>query len=77
VAASSWFEYSSGVFTGCGTDFDLDHGVQLVGYGTDSGMDYWVRASRVALCSACFWLVDSGANVFLCRVLFVSPCFFN
>ncbi|KAM1022196.1 hypothetical protein FF1_043114 [Malus domestica] len=33
--------YNSGVFTGrCGTA--LDHGVTVVGYGTDKGLDYWI-----------------------------------
>lgn len=32
--------YSSGILTGtCGTN--LDHGVLLVGYGSDSGSEYW------------------------------------
>lgn len=47
VDASTWHLYESGVFTGCAQeDVDINHVVQLVGYGTDedSGMDYWCVA---------------------------------
>ncbi len=42
VDASAWDIYDSGVFDGCdANDIDLDHAVQLVGYGTDT-QDYWL-----------------------------------
>jgi len=44
VDASSWKAYESGVFNGCNqTNPDIDHAVQLVGYGTDPKLgDYWL-----------------------------------
>eukprot|EP01118_Nematostelium_gracile_P006926 TRINITY_DN2243_c0_g1_i1.p1 TRINITY_DN2243_c0_g1~~TRINITY_DN2243_c0_g1_i1.p1 ORF type:complete len:389 (+),score=99.29 TRINITY_DN2243_c0_g1_i1:49-1167(+) len=44
VDASAWSAYESGVFNGCNqTNPDLDHAVQLVGYGTDAQYgDYWL-----------------------------------
>ncbi|GAB5372392.1 hypothetical protein AAMO2058_001661200 [Amorphochlora amoebiformis] len=36
-----WQLYGGGVLTGdCGSD--IDHAVQLVGYGTENGKDYWL-----------------------------------
>jgi cathepsin L len=45
--AGSWSSYSSGVFTGCpkaGRNVIINHGIQLVGYGTDAArkLDYWI-----------------------------------
>jgi len=41
VDAQMWMFYSGGVFDSqCGTQ--LDHGVLAVGYGTDSGKDFWM-----------------------------------
>jgi len=44
VDAASWFGYDSGVFNGCNQQNpDIDHVVQLVGYGTDSSSgDFWL-----------------------------------
>jgi len=44
VDASSWSHYHSGVFDGCNQkNPDIDHVVQLVGYGTDPKLgDYWL-----------------------------------
>ena len=44
VDASNWFMYESGVFNGCNqTVIDLNHAVQLVGFGTDLNLgDYWL-----------------------------------
>eukprot|EP01116_Phalansterium_solitarium_P001564 TRINITY_DN1137_c0_g3_i1.p1 TRINITY_DN1137_c0_g3~~TRINITY_DN1137_c0_g3_i1.p1 ORF type:complete len:404 (+),score=174.22 TRINITY_DN1137_c0_g3_i1:86-1213(+) len=44
VDASAWSAYEEGVFNGCNQQNpDIDHVVQLVGYGTDSKYgDYWL-----------------------------------
>jgi len=44
VEAMPWQHYEEGVFNGCNqTDPDIDHVVQLVGYGVDPQLgDYWL-----------------------------------
>jgi cathepsin L len=45
VDANAWKAYKGGVFDGCNkASPDIDHNVQLVGYGTDkaTGLDYWI-----------------------------------
>merc|ERR1719281_91106 len=42
VDANNWFDYTRGVFDGCEKENPvLGHAVLLVGYGQDSGKDYW------------------------------------
>jgi len=36
-----WQIYGGGIMSGS-KDFDMDHAVQLVGYGTDGSKDYWL-----------------------------------
>jgi len=43
VDAGGWHDYESGVFDGGNhTNPDLDHLVQMIGYGTEQGKDYWL-----------------------------------
>jgi len=44
VDASTWSSYETGIFDGCDNKSpDIDHAVQLVGFGTaSSGGDYWL-----------------------------------
>jgi len=43
VDASVWHLYESGIFDGCNQETpDLDHGVLLVGYGTEDGTGYYL-----------------------------------
>jgi cathepsin L len=44
VWAIPFQSYRSGVYNGCNykASMDVDHVMQLVGYGTDAGKDYWI-----------------------------------
>ncbi len=44
VDASSWSSYESGIFNGCSyaQNISLDHAVNVVGYGSENGNDYWI-----------------------------------
>jgi len=43
VDASTWHSYESGIFDGCNqANPDLDHNVQLVGYGVEGTTPYWI-----------------------------------
>jgi len=44
VDASAWGDYETGIFNGCNQSYpDIDHAVQLVGYGADKDQnEFWV-----------------------------------
>ena len=52
MAANALQNYGGGVLTQC--DCDLNHAVQLVGYGSDNGMG---AASRRRSSSSAYWLI--------------------
>jgi cathepsin L len=59
IDATNWHDYESGVFSGCAqTDVDINHVVQLVGYGTDAEYgDYWTIRNS--------WSVDYGEEGYI------------
>jgi cathepsin L len=42
VDASTWNTYKSGIYNCTNGTLDIDHAVQLVGYGSENGQDYWI-----------------------------------
>lgn len=42
VAASHWFSYKAGIFSGCPKDVVVDHAVTLYGIGQDGERKYWL-----------------------------------
>jgi C1A family cysteine protease len=57
--------YSGGVFSGvCGTN--LDHGVNLVGYGTDAGKNYWILRNS--------WGTSWGEEGYMCIIRGKDEC---
>ena len=40
--SSRFKSYSTGIFDGCWGNYDPNHAVAIVGYGTEDGVDYWL-----------------------------------
>merc|ERR1712039_53805 len=57
AGGDTWQLYGGGVAS-CGKgDWDMDHGVNLVGYGTDNGKDYWLVRNS--------WAADWGEHGYI------------
>lgn len=57
VDAGGWHDYESGIFDGGNlTNPNLDHLVQLVGYGSENGVDYWKLRNSVRLSPSDFFV---------------------
>ena len=61
VDASDWHSYNSGIYSGCDykKNITINHGVQLVGYGTDKALkkDYWIIRNS--------WSANWGENGYM------------
>jgi len=74
VDASNWSKYTGGVFNGCSFDenISINHGVQLVGYGSDFSAlgvyDYWLVRNS--------WGTSWGENGYI-KLLRTSQCGVN
>ncbi len=42
AASSTFMLYKGGIISGSGCGTNLDHAVNLVGYGSENGKDYWI-----------------------------------
>ena len=40
-ADNGWLDYGGGIYDGCRSR-DPNHGVTVVGYGSEGGKDYWI-----------------------------------
>jgi cysteine peptidase B len=65
--AVPWKQYKSGILTSCGSG-PVDHAIVVVGYGTDSGTDYWTIKNSwgTSFGEGGYIRVEKGTN--LCKV---------